>query len=59
VRICNGERVLEDLLDRTPYVDDLVAGLQETVSFLREVMWNPGLGRGVALINVNAVDGST
>lgn len=58
VRVGDGERVLEDLLDRPPYVDDLVARLQQPVRFLGQVVWYSRLRRAVALVDVHAVDGA-
>lgn len=55
VRIRNRQRVLEDLLDRPPHVDDLVPRLQEPVRFLREMVWHARLGRTVALVNMHTV----
>ena len=38
VRVRDGERVLEDLLDRSPNVDDGVASFEKFVCFLRKMM---------------------
>ena len=55
VGVRDGERVLQDLLDRPPYVDDLVARLQEPVGLVGQVVWHPRLGRAVRLVDVDAV----
>lgn len=58
VRLRDGEGVSGNWLDRAPDVDDLVAGLQEGLGELREVVGHAGAGGGVGLVDVHSVDGA-
>lgn len=58
VGIGDGQGVLEDLLDGPPDVDDLVAGFQQLVGLVGEMIRDTRLGCRVALINMDSIDGS-
>ena len=60
-RVCvgDGEWVLENLLNRPPDVDDLVARLKQSVSLIWQMVRDTRLGRRVALINMDSIDGPT
>lgn len=53
--ISHTERVFVDCLDWSPDIDDLVAGLQEVVSDLWEVMGDAGARGFVGLVDMNAI----
>lgn len=40
VGVRDGEWILEDRFDWSPDVDDLVAGLEETIGFVGEMVWD-------------------
>lgn len=54
--ISDRKRVLKDLLDRPPDVDDLVAGGKKFLLLVGEMMPNTGATRLVGLVNVYALD---
>jgi hypothetical protein len=54
-----GEGILVDGLDGPPDVDDLVAGLEELVGELGQVVGDAGARGRVGLVNVHALDGAT
>lgn len=58
MRISDSERVLEDLLDGPPDVDDLVADAQEAFGVRGEMRGDAGAGGSVGLVDVDAVDGA-
>lgn len=59
VRVSNSERVLEDPLDGTPDVDDLVAVGEEVVGFIGQVVGDTAAGCRVGLVDVHALNGAT
>lgn len=58
VCICHGQWVLQDGLDWTPDVDDLVSALKELGCLIGEMVGDSALRRGVGLIDVYALDRS-
>ena len=58
MRFCDGEGVFEDLLNRSPDIDDLVAGFKEGVGILGKVVRDAAFGGRVGLVDVYAVNGA-
>jgi len=58
VRVRDGEGVFENWLDGTPDIDDLVAGLEEGVGVLGQVVRDAAFSGRVGLVDVYAVDGA-
>lgn len=58
VRIRDSQRVLQDGLDRTPDVDDLVSALEELGRIVGEVIGDSALGCFVGLVYVHSLHGS-
>ena len=56
MRLSDGKRVFQDALDGTPDIDDLVAGLEQLVRLLWEVVGDAGVCGGVGLVDMDAVD---
>jgi hypothetical protein len=59
VRVCDGQRILEDGPDRPPDVDDLVPALEEFGGFVGEVVGDAVFACGVGLVDVDALDGTS
>lgn len=57
VGIRHAERILQDLLDGTPDVDDAMSCLEETVCFLGKMMRNTASRGSVGLVNVHTLHG--
>lgn len=58
MRVRDGEGVFENWLDGTPDIDDLVAGLEEGVGVLGQVVRDAAFSGRVGLVDVYAVDGA-
>lgn len=58
MRVCDGQGIAGNGFDRPPDVDYLVAGLQEGLGVLREVVGHSGAGGAVGLVYVHSVDGA-
>lgn len=59
VCVRNSKRVLENTLDGTPHIDNLISSLKELVGLIWKMVWNSGLRSLIRLINVNAINWAT
>ena len=57
--ISDSERILQNGLDGTPHVDDLISAGQQGFGLVREVVGDARLRRTIALIDVNTVHWAT
>ena len=56
ISLCDGERVAVNGFDGTPDVDDLVAGFEQLISEIGQVMGDAGFGGAVGLVDVDSID---